>query len=221
METLKCGLYTVNLFSEEGSQSVVYAMLDGEDAAEIWQLLEKPRPALAAVSGVDWNRELSPWCAPKAFRGGDEFSGGGPAFLSALAGQIVPLVEKQLGYIPQSRTIAGYSLAGLFALWSVFNTDVFDQAASVSGSLWFDGFLDYMAANVLCGELRHVYLSLGNREKNTRNPRMAMVEDCTRKASGLLQDRGIPVTFEMNQGGHFDNPPARIARGIAELLKGD
>lgn len=221
METLSCGPYTVNLFAAGTGKTIVYIVMGQEDAQTVWAMLGEPKPALAAISGVDWNRELSPWRAPKAFRGGDEFSGGGPAFLSALTGQIVPLVEKQLGYIPQSRAIAGYSLAGLFALWSVFNTDVFNRAASVSGSLWFDGFLDYMAANVPRGELRHVYLSLGDREKNTRNPRMAVVEDCTRKASGLLQDKGIPVTFEMNQGGHFDNPPARIARGIAELLKGD
>lgn len=221
MRIMNCGPYTVNLFAAGASRTIVYIVMGQEDAQTVWAMLEEPKPALAAISGVDWNRELSPWCAPKAFRGGDEFGGGGPALLSTLAGQIVPLVKKRLGYIPQSSAIAGYSLAGLFALWSAFNTDTFDRVASVSGSLWFDGFLDYVATNIPCGELRHVYLSLGNREKDTRNPRMAVVEDCTRKASGLLQGRGIPVTFEITQGGHFDNPPARIARGITELLKGD
>lgn len=219
MEALNCGPYMVNLFSEAGGRSVVYAVLDREDAAEVWDLLERPRPALAAVSGVDWNRELSPWRAPKAFRGGEEFGGGGPGFLPALTGRIVPLAEARLGFRPQSRAIAGYSLAGLFALWSVFNTDAFDRAASVSGSLWFDGFLDYMEAGAPRGGLRHVYLSLGDREKNTRNPRMAVVEERTRRAGELLRAQGIPVTFEMNRGGHFENPPARIAQGIGALVR--
>ncbi len=218
METLSCGPYTVNLFSEESSRSVVYAMLDGEDAAEVWNLMKRPRPALAAVSGMDWNRELSPWAAPKAFRGGEEFSGGGPGFLSVLTGQIVPLVEGRLGFAPQTCAIAGYSLAGLFALWSVFQTDAFDRAASVSGSLWFDGFLDYMEGSAPSDGLRCVYLSLGDREKNTRNPRMAVVEERTRQAEKLLRARDVPVTFELNPGGHFQDVPSRIARGINAVM---
>lgn len=218
METLSCGPYTVNLFSEESSRSVVYAMLDREDAEEVWNLLNRPRPALAAVSGIDWNRELSPWAAPKAFRGGDDFGGGGPGFLSVLTGQIVPLVEARLRFASQARAIAGYSLAGLFALWSVFQTDAFDRAASVSGSLWFDGFLDYVAANAPSDGLRRVYLSLGDREKNTRNPRMAVVEERTRQAGELLRAKGIPVTFELNPGGHFQDVTTRIARGINAVM---
>lgn len=219
MEALSCGSYTVNLFAVGTSKTIVYIVMGQEDAQTVWAMLEEPKPALAAISGVDCNRELSPWCAPKAFRGGDEFSGGGPAFLSVLTGQIMPLVEARLGFIPQSRAIAGYSLAGLFALWSAFNTDVFDRAASVSGSLWFDGFLNYMKSAAPPKDLRQAYLSLGNREKGARNQRMAAVEDCTRQAVELLRGWGIPVDFEMNEGGHFQDEPGRIARGIGKLTQ--
>ena len=85
-----------------------------------------------------------------------------------LTGQIVPSVEARLGFSPVSRAIAGYSLAGLFALWAVFQTDVFDRAASVSGSLWYDGFTDYINSSVSPSGLRQIYLSLGDREKNAR-----------------------------------------------------
>lgn len=218
MEAFDCGPYTVSLFFEEEHQSVVYAMLDGEGAEEVWARLRQPKPTLAAVSGMDWNRDLSPWRAPRIFRGGDDFGGGGPAFLPALTRQIVPSVEERLGVVPRSRAIAGYSLAGLFALWSVFNTEAFDRVASVSGSLWFDGFLEYMAANTPCGGLRHAYLSLGDREKSTRNPRMAAVEDRTRQAAALLGRRGVPVTLELNPGGHFQEVSGRIAQGIDRVL---
>lgn len=218
METLKCGAYTVSLFAEDESRTVVYAVMDGEEAGALWPLLKGPRPVLAAISGVDWNRELSPWPAPKAFRGSDDFGGKGPVFLETLTKQIVPLAEAQLGFVPVSRGIAGYSLAGLFALWSVFNTDVFDRAASISGSLWFDGFLDYMRSATPSSGLRRVYLSLGDREKNTRNQRMAVVEERTRQTSELLRGRGIPTMFELNPGGHFRDVPDRIARGIGALM---
>ena len=219
MRTLHCGPYTVELFMETDSQTVVYAVMDQAEAQAVWPLLKEPRPALAAISGVDWNRELSPWPAPGVFRDSGDFSGEGPTFLDTLTGRIVPLVEAQLGFAPVSRAVAGYSLAGLFALWSVFQTDMFDRAASVSGSLWFDGFMDYMSSSAPPSSLRKIYLSLGDREKNARNQRMAAVEDCTRQAAELLREWNIPVVFEMNPGGHFQDIPGRIARGINQLTK--
>lgn len=154
VRTLNCGPYTVDLFTAADSQPVVYAVMDQAEAQAVWSMLREPKPALAAVSGVDWNRDLSPWPAPRVFRGNKDFGGEGPSFLDMLTGRIVPLVETQLGFAPASRAIAGYSLAGLFALWSVFQTDVFDRAASVSGSLWFDGFMDYMNSSTPPNSLR-------------------------------------------------------------------
>ena len=219
VRTLSCGPYTIELFMETNSQTVVYAVMDREEAQAVWPLLKEPKPALASISSVDWNRDLSPWTAPKVFRGAEDFGGEGPAFLDMLVGQIVPLVEAQLGFAPVSRAIVGYSLAGLFALWSVFQTDVFDRAASVSGSLWFDGFMGYLESSTPSNDLRQIYLSLGDKEKNARNQRMAAVEGCTRRVAELLRGWNIPVMFEMNPGGHFQDIPGRIARGINQLME--
>ena len=60
MRTLHFGPYTVGLFAETDSQNVVYAVMDQAESQAVWSVLKEPRPALAAVSGVDWNRELSP-----------------------------------------------------------------------------------------------------------------------------------------------------------------
>ena len=218
VRTLHCGPCAIDLFTAKNSQNVVYAVMDQADAQAVWSLLKEPKPTLAAISGVDWNRELSPWPAPGVFRDGGNFGGDGPAFLDMLTGQIVPLAEAQLGFVPVSRAVAGYSLAGLFALWSVFQTDVFEGAASVSGSLWFDGFMDYLESATPPNGLRQIYLSLGDKEKNARNQRMAAVEDCTRQTAELLREWDIPVFFEMNPGGHFQNIPGRIARGIDQLM---
>ena len=219
VRTLHCGPYKVDLLAAANSQTVVYAVMDQAEAQAVWSMLKEPKPALAAISGVDWNRELSPWPAPRVFRGGGDFGGKGPAFLDMLTGQIVPQAEAQLGFVPVSRAVAGYSLAGLFALWSVFQTDMFDLAASVSGSLWFDGFLDYVKSSARFNGLRQIYLSLGDKEKNARNQRMAAVEDCTRQTAELLRAQNVPVTFEMNPGGHFQDIPGRITRGIDQLME--
>lgn len=64
---------------------------------------------------------------------------------------------------------------------------------------------------------KFIYLSLGDREKAAKNPRLAAVEDCTAQAAELLRAQGIPTAFEINRGGHFQDVPARIARGIQAL----
>lgn len=143
-------------------------MMDRQNAEDTWWLLNGHKLAMAAISGVDWNRELSPWSAPKVFQGGEDFGGEGAAQLDTLIHQIIPLTEEHLGYVPKFRSIAGYLLAGLFALWSVYQTDLFDRAASISGSLWFDGFLEFMRSNTL-KKLEFVYLSLGGKKKATKN----------------------------------------------------
>lgn len=219
MQTLNYGPYTISLFVGKTSHDIVYTIMDENDAKEVWAALDEPKPTLAAVSGVDWNRELSPWPAPKAFRGSDDFGGGAPAFLNKLTGRILPLVENRLKFAPRSRAIAGYSLSGLFALWAVFTADTFDRAASISGSLWYDGFLEHMNSGTLRDGVERVYLSLGDREKNTRNPRMAVVEEHARQMAELLKATGIPVTFVLNQGGHFNDALGRITRAINALMQ--
>ena len=53
MRTLSCGPYTVDLFTEAYSQNVFYAVMDQAEAQAVWPLLKEPKPALAAISGVD------------------------------------------------------------------------------------------------------------------------------------------------------------------------
>jgi len=218
MQTLICEPYTIELFCKKESKGIVYTIMDRKCAENTWRLLKSYKLALAAISGVDWNRELSPWTAPRAFRDGEDFGAQGPALLDVLTQQIIPFTETHLGYLPEFRGIAGYSLAGLFALWSVYQTDLFDRAASISGSLWFDRFFEFMKSNT--PKTKFVYLSLGDKEKAAKNPRLAVVEDCTIQAAEFLKTQGVPVVFELNSGGHFQDVPARIARGINKLVEG-
>ena len=52
MRTLRCGPYTVELFTETDCQTVVYAVMDQTEAQAVWSLLREPKPALAAISGA-------------------------------------------------------------------------------------------------------------------------------------------------------------------------
>lgn len=221
-----CG-YSVLLRWEENPTAIVYLPGDAADGETVFSLLAGssrktglPTPALAVLTGLDWNRELSPWPGQKAFRSGADFAGGADAFLSRLTGELIPAVENALGTaLPQTRVLAGYSMAGLFALYAMYRTDVFQRFASMSGSLWYDGFLDYMAATPLARLPERVSLSLGDREAQTKNARLAKVETCTKAAAALLTQAGVPVSLTMEPGGHFTDIPRRTAEGILSALR--
>ena len=175
--------------------------------------------SLALIGGIDWDAELTPWPAPAAFRGGSDFAGRADAYLDSLTGEIVPRVVAALGAEPVYAALAGYSLAGLFSLYALYRTDAFARAASVSGSLWYPGFLDYVRAHAWKRRPDCLYLSVGDREGNTRNPVMKPVEANTRAAAVLFEQTGVPTAFGLNPGGHFNDPEGRTARGIAWLLE--
>ena len=59
----------------------------------------------------------------------------------------------------------------------------------------------------------------GCAEAKTKNPVMATVEDKTRGIAERYKAKGYDVRFEMNQGGHFNDPELRTAKGIAWVIK--
>jgi len=175
--------------------------------------------ALVAVSGLCWEDDLTPWAIPPIAKGQAPCSGKADAYIELLTGDILPKVLEALSAPPVYIALAGYSLAGLFALYAMVRTDVFARVASASGSLWYPGFVEYAQSHAPVRKPDALYLSLGDREGRTRNPLMRPVEDNTRLLAAHYQNSGIPTTLEMNPGGHFNDPNGRMARAIAWLLE--
>ncbi|MBR6090395.1 MAG: hypothetical protein IKP86_10705, partial [Anaerolineaceae bacterium] len=115
--------------------------------------------------------------------------------------------------------LGGYSLAGLFSLWSVYQTDIFSAAAAVSPSVWFPGWMEY--AQTRQPRTGKIYLSLGVKEEKTRNKTMAAVGDCIREQQKLCDAHGIKNILEWNEGNHFTDPELRMAKGYAWCLKNE
>ena len=162
---------------------------------------------LLAVKVDDWNVDLSPWKAPAVF--GDQGFGSGAATTFA---EITKLCRDEA----RDYYIGGYSLAGLFVLWTAYQTDVFKGVAAVSPSVWFPGFIDYMKAND--SKVDKIYLSLGDKEAKTRNAVMSTVADRIEEAYELLKIQGVTTTLEWNRGNHFKEPDLRMAKGFGWIL---
>ena len=109
-------------------------------------------------------------------------------------------------------------MSGLFAVWSVFNTDVFNNIISLSGSLWYDGFTEWMKGQTPSSRLEKVYMLLGEKEKNTKEKRMATVEAQTLAAADILKTRSqATVTFELVEGTHFSPILPRLERALDSI----
>lgn len=174
---------------------------------------------LVTISGLHWNQELSPWPVETVVSKDDNFAGEAAQWLSLLTGEVVPQVEQLLDLPPTWRMLAGYSLAGLFAVWTAFHSDLFTRILSASGSMWYPGWLEYAREHELAVSLQGIYLSVGEQESTSRNAVLHTVGERTRAMTELMAECGIPSHFELNPGNHFKNPPLRVAKGICWLLE--
>ena len=169
---------------------------------------------MVVISGLDWDSDLTPWKAPGLKTG--DFAGKAQTFLDILTGDLVVSIENSLRINRPERFICGVSLSGLFALWASCKNDMFKGVASVSGSFWYDGFKEWISENRPNAEI--FYLSLGEKEKESKNPRLASVDEVTKHIYGLLNTVGADVHFEYNEGNHFGPLIERIEKAITSIL---
>lgn len=167
----------------------------------------------AAFEVTDWNKELSPWNAPPVF-GKEPFGNGAGETLAYLEGTLIPELVKRYSLNEDIPVIlGGYSLAGLFSLWSAYSSGRFAAVAGVSPSVWFPGWLSFAANH--SPAVKNIYLSLGKKEEKARNQTMAAVGDNIRRQYEMLKPTNHNVTLEWNEGNHFTEPEIRTAKGFA------
>lgn len=177
----------------------------------------------AAVEVKDWNRELSPW--GMQIKGVGDFAGKADQMLDLIIQYGIPAIRDftnggdAAGKHKLRFMIGGYSLAGLFALWSMYQTDVFCGAASCSGSLWYPEFIEYARSHDLPKQSL-VYLSLGTKEEKAGHSVFSKNGDITRELYAYYkQSEAVKeTTLKWNPGNHFKDVEVRIDRGFAWLL---
>ena len=205
-----------------GSSSVCYFLLPGGLTGDIRKWAVNASAAhscnIVLISGMDWNKDMTPWPAEGVMKEKKNFPGGAGLFLSELLDDYLPTVEQWLKLREPVRYMAGISLSGLFAIWSLSRTDTFKGIGCISGSLWYDGFTEFVRKTDFPSSSR-IYLSLGVKEKNTPDKRMAAVEEATKETVALLEGKGFDVTFEMVPGTHFSPAVPKFERALEIIVK--
>lgn len=200
---------------------VVYSAMYAENGKALLDCCKNlgcPDFDLVTISELDWNADLSPWAAPSVVTDNDGFAGNAGGFTEFIRKSVIPYAESITG-APSYRIIAGYSMAGLYALYAPYITDIFSKSVCASGSVWYEGFVDFAENNgfVRCPDC--IYLSLGDMESHTKNPVLSRTESCMDRLYHSYSQLGIPTIFEMNKGNHYKNAVLRLAKGIAWSLK--
>ena len=191
---------------------------DGEDVYQALQNMGCTSFNLLVVGNIDWNHDMSPWYMPSIYSKEKSFSGGADEYLKLLIEEILPKAKELIEGESKFTGIAGYSLAGLFAVYAMYKTDIFERIASMSGSLWFSDFIEYCKGNEYKRLPDKIYFSLGDKETNTRNPVLKTVQDKTIELSEYFKSLGSEVIFELNPGNHFTDTILRSAKGIKAIL---
>ena len=205
-----------------GDNDADYCLIQAVDEHDE-QLLEKEFDAirqrcndkkvmLAAFLVDNWFHDLSPWKAPAVF-GKTNFGDGATNTLNFVVNTfILHLTNNVLAKPTETQfIIGGYSLAGLFALWTVTQTKHFKACAAASPSVWFPNWTTY--ASTCHFHADTIYLSLGNKETKAKNQLLAHVGEDTESLIHILENK--KTTFEWNEGNHFAETDVRTAKAFA------
>ena len=222
MQPFTIGSKTVSIIpnSESGTPIIYLNTFSGEGQKifETAQATGCPPFTLVAISNLDWNHDMVPWDSPPAFKNAGPCTGGADDYLRLLTEEIIPTAEREISGVRRWRGIAGYSLAGLFALYTIYQTDLFSRVGSISGSLWFPGMKEYIFSHEPKRWPDCMYFSLGDKESKTRNAVLQSVRQNTEEIHAFYRGKGIDTAFQLNPGNHYNQSVERTSAGLCWLL---
>ena len=190
-----------------------------EDGNKIWNLSKKEKCKeyiLVTISNINWNKDMSPWYMEKLYKNGEDYAGKADEYIRLLVTKIIPEIKRIIGN--KKLILAGYSLAGLFAVYSIYKINIFCKIISVSGSLWYPNFTKFATENEILNKPEKMYFSLGNKESKTKNEILSKVEYNTKYLVNIYKEKGIETTYEENEGNHFQDVYNRIVKAIKWTL---
>ena len=168
----------------------------------------------------DWNSELTPWEMP-LLRGKGNFGNGADKTLKFIKEKLIPslaefinIQDKNVKYV-----LGGYSLAGLFSLWSGYKVNIFAGTAGVSPSVWYKNWMDFVKDSKPL--VNNIYLSLGDLEEKTKHQTLSKIGDNIREYIEILKNSEDieNCILDWNEGNHFRDSDIRMGKGFIWTLE--
>lgn len=222
-EMMICGKKCI-LYLNEDTEYILIQPVDENDISvldnEVKHIEENTDRnfSLVAFKIEDWNSELTPWEMP-LLRGKGNFGDGATRTLEFIKNDLIPALSECIntGNNGIKYILGGYSLAGLFSLWSGYQTDIFEGIVAVSPSVWYKKWIEYVETEKTLSE--KIYLSLGDTEEKTKHQILSKIGNNIRKQHEILENSGnVKTVLEWNEGNHFKNPDIRTAMGFLWVM---
>ena len=176
--------------------------------------------SIVIITGMDWDNDLTPWPATGVPAGAPDFKGLAQEFFDKLTQEVIPALETAMNLRNDvERSLVGISLSGLFALWQWPQSEFFRNIATLSGSYWYEGFVEWVSRQSFSGKTGKCYMLLGEEEPRQGNAAFSRVGDCTEEIAARLRRQGVESTYETVPGNHFQYPIERLNRAFAYLKR--
>lgn len=151
-----------------------------------------------------------------------EQNGGAENFLEFINKELIPYIDANYRTIPGERTINGYSVGGLFCLYTMFTQpESFNRYIIGSPNLSWDNYsifnYEEESTEKLSDRELTIFMSVGSEESEERyfNPVDSLVTK--------VQERNYPgVIIETNVfsgSGHLEGPPESLTHGLISVFK--
>ena len=187
---------------------MIYVIDSPEHPLDVATAAEGLRSRVVSVPVADWGDALTPWPAPALRPGEKDFGGRADETLASLAAAL----DQASG----PHAVGGYSLGGLFALYAFVREPRFAACACLSGSVWYEGWVDWLRANAPDCSGRYAYFSVGKKEKRAGLPFRHVEEDLAACAE-ILRAHGCGVDVALGPGSHMQHVIERLAAGLTAL----
>ena len=205
-------------FGSAGTSAPCIYLIDSpEHPTSLDELAHSLHSNVVTVPVADWGSSLTPWPAEALYRGEAPYEGKAQETLAWLLGEAMPASEREAGLTPERRAIAGYSLAGLFSLYAFLHEPSFAAAGCLSGSLWYEGWLEHVESLKIPAAGRYAFFSLGSKERRGSRPQVKRVQENTERTCALLAGQGLRTDFVLNPGGHLTAINQRTYAGLQAL----
>lgn len=122
---------------------------------------------LVGICTKDRNREYTPWPMDALVAGRPAFAGEGRAYVNEVADVIKPWIDSTYRSLsgPEHTAIIGGSFGGLISLFAGYwRPEIFGRIGMLSGSLWYEGVLDYIKEQGALPSGVSLFMSVGRNE---------------------------------------------------------
>ena len=143
--------------------------------------------------------QYTPWLHPAYKPGAPDFGGRAEAFLADTVLPVAEALRREHSEGPIG--LFGYSLAGLFSLFAMLNTDVFSTYLLASPSTWYPGIVNRVARTPLACDPRVVVACGANEGLDHPEPIAGIRQDTDRLVACLserLTRRPVVVIDELD-----------------------